>query len=878
MSSSIKNSQLIIKEEDWYLKDLDFAYSALKTSQNGLSNSEAISRLQQNGPNSIQEYKAKPAWLILAHQFSDFMIIVLFVAAAIAGLVGEIADSFVILAIILLNGIIGFIQEFNAEKAMIALKKMNALNSLVIRNNHLIPVPAANLVTGDIVVLEAGNIVPADLRLIEAAQLKIEEASLTGESHAVEKHSNSLHDAHLPINDRNNMAYKGTLIVNGRGLGLVVATGMNTEIGKIAFMLAEEEVSTPLQKRLKKFGKNLSFVIFIICILYFSFGLWRGEEVLSLLLTSVSLAIAAIPEALPAFVVIALAFGAKRMMKQKVLIRKLPSVETLGSVTYICSDKTGTLTENKMSVEEVCLNDMVLNKQDLIRFYNDDAFKLLFSAMALNNDVAWGENDSVIGDPTEVAIYNIAFEHNYHKNVLLKNFPRVAEIPFDSNRKCMTTIHKWENNYIIFTKGAVEAVISKCEISSNVLNEKYLMHSDKMAAEGLRVIGFGYRILSQLPEQITEEKIENNLIVVGICGMMDPPREEAKEAIKHCKTAGIHTVMITGDHLLTGKAIAKRLGIIESEDDMVVIGKQLSKMSEKELIDNVKKIKVYARVSPEQKLNIVKALQQNGQFVAMTGDGINDAPSLKSADIGVAMGITGTDVSKEAAHMILLDDNFATIVKAIREGRRIFDNIKKFIRYILTGNLAEVWAILLASILGLPIPLLPIHILWINLVTDGLPGLALAGEPAEKEIMNKPPRHPKESIFAGGLWFFILWVGFLTGAIATGIQYLGIQYNFHWQTMVFSTLCFSQLALVLTIRSESQSIFKLGLFSNIYVLLVVLFTLILQFATIYVPFFNSIFKTEPLTIIELAIVLAASLIVFVSVEINKFFITKQNRR
>ena len=855
---------------NFHTLDIEKTIETLDSSLIGLNSSEAERRLQEHGKNEITEQKKKPVWKMFLQQFADFMIVVLMIAAVLAGVIGDITDSYVILLIVILNAVIGFVQEYRAEKAMEALKKMAASNALVIRGRQTLSIPASNLVTGDVVILEAGNIIPADLRIIESAQLKVEEASLTGESHAVEKSTQPLYVENLPLGDRNNMAYKSTFVTYGRGKGIVVATGMKTELGKIAQMLSGDEVKTPLQKRLATFGKKISYIILLICVVFLLIGILRGDDPLTMLLTAISLAVAAIPEALPALIVITLALGAKRLVKQNALIRKLPAVETLGSVTYICSDKTGTLTLNKMTVEEVFVGDEIILKNYIKDFKKDEKLEWLLSAMALNNDVSIGENGISIGDPTEVAPYELAKNNSFIRNELETKFSRVAEIPFDSERKCMTTIHKWGNEYIAFTKGAVEVLISKDNSSTSEQKAKIISCSEKMAADGLRILGYTMRKLTALPPLISSETIETNLNVIGICGMMDPPREEVKEAVRICKTAGIKSVMITGDHLITAKTIAKRLGIIESENDLAITGSELALMNEQEFKDKVEHIRVYARVSPEQKLNIVKALQEKGQFVAMTGDGVNDAPSLKRADIGIAMGITGTDVSKEAAHMILLDDNFTTIVSAVKQGRRIFDNIRKFIKYILTGNSAEIWAIFLAPFFGLPIPLLPIHILWINLITDGLPGLALAAEPAEKGVMNRPPRNPKENIFSGGLGVHILWVGLLMGIVSIGMQAYAISTNnSHWQTMVFTVLCFSQMGHVFAIRSDSQSLFALGIFSNKPLIGVITLTFILQFATIYVPFLNPIFKTEPLSLNEILMTLGVSSIVFFAVEIEK---------
>jgi len=864
---------------NFYILDIEKTIDLLDTSPDGLSHAVAEQRLLENGPNEIAAYKKKTVWRMLLHQFADFMILILIVAAVVAGAMGDVTDTIVILIIVILNAIIGFVQEFRAEKAMDALKKMVSVNATVLREGSVLSIPSVQLVVGDVILLETGNIIPADIRLIEVAQLKIEEASLTGESHPVEKNTNALSDEDIPLGDRKNMAYKSTFVTYGRAKGIVVATSMDTELGKIAGMLQQEEIKTPLQKRLAIFGKKLAVIVLIICTIFFAVGILRGEDVFLMLLTAISLAVAAIPEALPAIISIALAIGAKRMIRQNALIRNLPAAETLGSVTYICSDKTGTLTLNKMTVQEIFSDEInLVSAKDILQHSKKEKIDYLLTAMSLSNDVAESEDGTILGDPTEVAFYNLAKENQFLKSTLEKTQPRVAELPFDSERKCMTTIHEQEGKYVAFTKGALDVLLEKSSGLSKVEKEKWKQQGDNMAAEGLRVLGFSMRAFPAIPEHITVDFIENNLTIIGIVGLIDPPREEVKQAILECKTAGIKPVMITGDYPLTAKSIAKQLGILEAEDDLAVTGIELSKMSAKEFGDKVEHIKVYARVSPEQKLNIVKALQDKGQFVAMTGDGVNDAPSLKRADIGVAMGITGTDVSKEAADMILLDDNFSTIVKSVKQGRRIFDNIRKFIKYTMTSNSGEIWTIFLAPFFGLPIPLLPIHILWINLVTDGLPGLALASEPAEKGIMERPPRHPKESIFANGLGVHILWVGLLMGIVSIVTQAMSIKMgNTHWQTMVFTVLCFSQMGHVFAIRSERQSFFEQGPFSNLPLLGAVLLTFGLQMATIYVPFLNPIFKTSPLTFNELMIALAFSSVVFVAVEIEKVVVRFKKR-
>ncbi|QEC70086.1 cation-translocating P-type ATPase [Panacibacter ginsenosidivorans] len=854
---------------NWHLEDIDKVLEITGSSKEGLSTTEAGKRLLEYGPNEITQVHRRSAWLLLLQQFKDFMILILVVAAIISGLLGDVTDTLVIVAIVILNAVIGFIQEYRAEKAMESLRKMTATNVQVFRDNTILSMPSDILVPGDIILLEAGNILPADIRLIEAVQVKVNEASLTGESLPVEKQTDTLNAQVLPLGDYTNMAFKGTFVTGGRGKGVVIATGMNTELGKVARLLQQPEVQTPLQKRLASFGRNLAYIILFICFVVFAIGFLKGEDVILMLMTSLSLAVAAIPEALPAVITIALAIGAKKMVRKNVLIRKLPAVETLGSVTYICTDKTGTLTLNKMTVEEIAGNDFsIYDNCNTSEKYSGNEYRLLMLAMALNNDVYRDKDNNLIGDPTEIALFEFASAAGYDKTKMEKQYPRVAEIPFDSKRKCMTTIHRYGDEFIAFTKGATEVLLQKIKDPSSV--EKWQKPLDNMTGKGLRVLGFATRKFDVLPASITPDTIEEQLNLQGLTGLIDPPREEARQAVQECKTAGINPVMITGDHPVTAAVIARRLNIIETEDDRIITGAELSSMSDRDLLEIVDDIKVYARVSPEQKLNIVKALQKKGAYVAMTGDGVNDAPALKRADIGVAMGITGTDVAKEAAHMILLDDNFASIVKAVKEGRKIFDNTRRFIRYVLTGNTAEILTIFLAPFFSLPIPLLPIHILWINLVTDGLPGLALTAESAEENIMHRPPRNPKQSIFDDGLGIHVLWVGLLLASLTIGTQAYAIHVNdSHWQTMVFTVLCLGQLTYAMAIRSETLSLFRQGIFSNRALIFTVVITFILQLAIIYFPFLNMIFKTEPLSIKDLVFCIAVSMVVFVVVEAKK---------
>jgi P-type Ca2+ transporter type 2C len=835
----------------------------------GLSQAEATSRLAAHGKNVLETRRERRWPAMLAAQFTDFMILVLLGAALIAGLLGEAGDAIVILVIVVLNAIIGFVQELRAERAMAALRRLAPHNARVIRDGAAQVVEAPQLVPGDVVWLEAGDVVPADVRLIEVARLQTEEAALTGESLPVEKGTEPIEDRDAPLGDRSAMVYKGTLITHGRGRGVVVATGMRTELGRIATLLTTSEGQTPLQRRLAHFGYRLALAVLAVCALLFVVGWLHGEPIVTMFLTAVSLAVAAIPESLPAVVTIALALGAARMVRKSALIRRLPAVETLGSVTFICADKTGTLTENRMRLETAFAAGMT--NRGLPRV-DATPWRELGMAMALCNDARRDGDGRMLGEPTEAAL--LAAIPGEALAAWTSSYARVAEVPFDSHRARMSTLHRDGGGALLLVKGAPESVLPRCTLEltpggPGPLTGEAERAVQSLATEGQRVLAFAMKPLTAVPGSLDPETLEQGLILVGLAGLIDPPRAGVAEAVAACRTAGITPVMITGDHAATARAVATRLGIIEP-NDRVLTGPELARLSDAELATVVSSLRVYARTSPEQKIRIVDALQARGELVAMTGDGVNDAPALKRADIGVAMGRIGTDVAREAAAMVLLDDDFATIVAAVREGRRIFDNIRKFVRFVMGGNCGELCTLFVATLIGLPVPLLPMHILWVNLVTDGLPGLALAAERAEPNVMQRPPRPPRESIFARGLWQHIVWVGLLIGALCIGTQTWAIAHGHeHWQSMVFTVLTLSQMAQVLAVRSERQSLLSLGIFSNLPLLSAVLLTFGLQLMLLYVPLFQAIFHTAPLSLAELAACVLLSATVLVAVELEK---------
>lgn len=865
----------------WYKKSKNEILQELDVDEkNGLSSTEALRRLEKYGKNKLETKKKKTLFKQFLSQLKDVMIYILIIAAIISAFLGEISDALIILLVIIINAVIGVIQESKAEKALDALKELSTPKALVKRDGSLKEILSEDIVPGDIVIIDAGRYIPGDLRLIDTANLKIEESAFTGESVPSEKDSSFLPDKEIPIGDQNNMAFMSTLATYGRGVGVVVGTGMNTEIGKIAKMIEQEENDeTPLQKKLSELGKILGFLAVGICILIFIISFFQGRDLLEMFLTSISLAVAAIPEGLPAIVAIVLALGVQRMVKKNAIIRKLPAVETLGSVSIICSDKTGTLTQNKMTVTTVYTNDSYIKESEFN--LNDNESKLLVDCMVLCNDATYSEK-SQTGDPTEIALLESPFKLNILKEKLEKEFKRIDEIPFDSDRKLMTTVNLVDDKKArVFTKGALDSILSICNkisINGKLLDftkeykAKVLENSNIMSDKALRVLAFAYKDISK--ENIVLDSLEKDLVFIGMVGMIDPPRLEVKDSIKLCKSAGITPVMITGDHKNTAFAIANELGIAE-DISQAITGHEIDKFKEEEFNEKIINYRVFARVSPEHKVKIVKAFKSHGNIVSMTGDGVNDAPSLKAADIGVAMGITGTDVSKGASDMILTDDNFSTIVSAVEEGRKIYLNIKKSIVFLLSCNLGEILTLFTAILLNWNSPLQPIHILWVNLITDSFPALALGVDKTKEDVMNNPPRNPKESIFIKSDKIQLIINGVLIGGITLFAFKLGERLYadslIHAQTMAFVVLSVSQLFLSLSLRSNTKSAFSLGLFSNKYLVYSILLGIFLQVIIISISFIANIFKVTPLLLYDWIVVILVSLIPFAINEILKLF-------
>ncbi|MCL1631482.1 cation-translocating P-type ATPase [Sporolactobacillus sp. CPB3-1] len=867
---------------NWFSVDAEEVLRELQTDRKqGLSHQEAASRLEKYGENKLKGKPKKSLVALFFAQLKDMLIYVLLGAAVITVLIGEYTDSIIILLVVILNAIIGVFQEFKAGKAIEALQKMTTPRALVRRDGDVIEIDSKDLVPGDLVVLDAGRYIPADLRLIESVNLQIEESALTGESVPSEKDAgHRFEDPKTPLGDLSNMAFMSTLVTYGRAEGVVVGTGMNTEIGKIAKGLDETETDlTPLQRRLAELGKTLGYVAIGICVLIFVIALIQRRDLFEMFLTAISLAVAAIPEGLPAIVAIVLALGVTRMSRINAIVKRLPAVETLGSVNIICSDKTGTLTQNKMTVLHVYTHRKFLDVPDEgTATAQETAEQKLIQTMVLCTDATYADGEGT-GDPTEIALLVLGEKYHMPKSEQEAGHERVAEKPFDSDRKLMTTLNKEGSRYRVHTKGAFDSIL-KVATHALVNGEKvpltdelkadYLRAAEEMSDQALRVLGAAYKDSDEL---IDPDEMEKGLTVLGLVGMIDPPRLEVKDSIRQAKEAGITPVMITGDHQHTAAAIAMQLGMADSLAQ-TISGSDLDALSDEELNHGITQYRVFSRVSPEHKVKIVKAFQSHGNIVSMTGDGVNDAPSLKSADIGVAMGITGTDVSKGASDMILTDDNFSTIVSAIREGRNIYNNIKKSVVFLLSCNLGEIVAILTSVLFFWPVPLLPTQILWINLITDTFPAIALGVDLGDKDVMKKKPRDPKESFFAGGAAWRALTGGLLIGLLTLAAFYFGLNEHGYqmWsgsipedvltyaETMAFVVLAVSQLFYSLSMRSATHSILRVGLFSNKYLIGAILLGLVLQFTVISVPFLASAFHVQMLTLRDWFIVLVFALI------------------
>jgi Ca2+-transporting ATPase len=912
---------------DWSNIDSTAALQLLKAdADRGLNQEEAARRLATYGPNELTEAERRGPWLILWEQLTSVLVLILIAAAALSAIVSDYKDAIVIIAVVVLFATLGFIQDYRADRAMAALKKLSVPVVRLCRNGEVREISARLLVPGDILMLEAGNVVPADCRLLECFNLRADEATLTGESVPVEKDVSTLELDHRALCDRHNMVFMGTVVVAGRGLALVVETGMRTELGRIAEILQDVPSKyTPLQLRLDQLGKTLGALALAVSAVIFGLGVMRGEGLTLMLLTAVSVAVAAVPEGLPAIVTVTLALGAQRMLKRQALIRKLLAVETLGSVTVICSDKTGTLTENRMTVTVIDVAGhrfdfsdhlgrgssptLAQGESETIRpITSDRALSLLLTGMALCNDAVVrpeGEEgeQQALGDPTEVALAVAAARAGLWKKKLDTDLPRISELPFDSERKRMTTVHQVSSPsvlaypglgiichadaelsepYVAFVKGAVDGLVQRSSYAvvegrvtplTAELSRQLTNANDELARNGMRVLGIAARPLATVPLRLIPEQLERELIFVGLVGMIDPPRIAVKNAVQTCKTAGIRPVMITGDHPLTATNIARALGIMDH--GRALTGHDLDQMSAEDLRQMVDEVSVYARVSAEHKLRIVKALQDRGHIVAMTGDGVNDAPALKKANIGVAMGVTGTDVTKEAAGMVLLDDNFATIVAAVEEGRVIYDNIRKYIKYSIAGNIGKILVVLTGPLVGMPLTLLPLQLLWLNLLTDGLLGLGLGVEKPESSVMQRPPYQPSESIFARGMGQHIIWLGPLIGLVALGVGYWYWQSgDSQWQTMTFTTLSFLQIGQALGVRSNRDSLFSIGIASNPLLLTMCFLTFALQIAVVYFQPLQFVFGTQALSLADLGTSLGLSSFVFLMIEIEKWVLRR----
>ncbi|WP_291561569.1 MULTISPECIES: cation-translocating P-type ATPase [unclassified Clostridium] len=873
----------------WFSKSSEEVLKEFQTNSiTGLTSKEVEEKKKQFGLNKFATKKPRTKIQMFFSQLQDILIYILIAAAILSAVVGEVSDTIIIGVVILINAIVGMVQEAKAEKALDALKQLSTPKAIVKRDGELTEIPSEEVVPGDVIIIDAGRYIPCDLRLIESANLKIEESALTGESVPVDKDANILITSDdISLGDQKNMAFMSTLATYGRGIGIAVGTGMNTEIGKIAKMLDESEnEQTPLQKKLEELGKILGFLAIGVCIAMFVIGLLQGRDKLEMFMISISLAVAAIPEGLAAIVTIVLAIGVQKMIKQNAIIRKLPSVETLGSVNIICSDKTGTLTQNKMTVVKF-YSDNILDDIDKLNI-NNPIHKLLIENMVLCNDATAREN-SKTGDPTEIALLEAGNMFNIYKEDLESSHKRMDEVPFDSDRKLMTTVNKYDNEYYVMTKGATDNLLNICTnayINNEIiplteeLKDTFLKSAYDMSDDALRVLGCAYKIIPSTNVEINN--LENDLTFVGLVGMIDPPRLEVKDSIALCKKSGIKTIMITGDHKNTAFAIAKELEIVNDITE-VISGADLDKLPDEELSNKIDSLRVFARVSPEHKVKIVKAFKSKGNIVSMTGDGVNDAPSLKAADIGVAMGITGTDVAKGASDMILTDDNFSTIVSAIKEGRNIFNNIKKSVVFLISCNAGEIVSLFFAILLGWATPLNATHILWVNLITDTFPALALGMDPGDKDVMNKKPRNPKSSIFKGSTLSLVangILIGSLTliafvygartyGGADVSLLAMPKQVLIHAQTLAFTVLSGTQLIHSLNMRNETKSIFQIGLFSNMYLIGAIILGFLLQLIVISVTPIANLFGVYKLTINDWEFVFLLSLVPLVFNEIAK---------
>lgn len=872
--------------------------------EKGLSDNLVKERMSKYGLNKLKEGKKKSVAELFFAQLNDPLIYILIIAAIVSGFMGEISDTVIIMAVVVLNAVIGVSQEIKAEKSMEALKSLTTPKAYVIRNGETVEIDSENIVPGDIVVLDAGRFIPCDLRLIETVNMQVEESALTGESVPVNKDADLIIDEEkVPLGDRKNLAFSSTLVTNGRGKGVAIATGMDTEIGKIADMLQEEDEETPLQKKLADIGKLLGIIALAICAAMFLIAVFQKRDIFEMFLTAVSLAVAAIPEGLPAIVSIVLAIGMQKMVKKNAIVRRLPSVETLGACNIICSDKTGTLTQNKMTVMKYYLDGQIKKQEDMD--VNNAYEKLLIEGLMLCSD-ATSDGKNFTGDPTEVALIDSGLKHSINPEKLNKDNPRLNEAPFDSSRKMMSVINDYNNEYIVFTKGATDVLLDRVNFAlkdgeivsiTDEIKKEVMASVDSFSEDALRVLALACKKVDNY-EGLDEKDMEKDLIFIGLVAMIDPPRLEVKDSVDICKKAGITTCMITGDHQKTAFAIAKELGIADNYDQTMP-GTEIDNYSDEELIDIVKSKRVFSRVSPEHKVRIVKAYKGSDNIVSMTGDGVNDAPSLKAADIGVAMGITGTDVAKGASDVVLTDDNFKTIVQAVEEGRNIYANIKKSVIFLLSCNIGEIISIFFSVLLGWPIPLQSVHLLWVNLITDTFPAISLGMDPGDKEVMKDKPRHSSESLFHNRIWFLVLngiFIGFITlfafvlGAmmysnikdlptLLTHMTSLDLPENdiaeMHARTMAFATLSVSQLFHAFNLRHETKSIFKVGLTTNKFLVYSLFGGLIIQLFVFYIPFLASAFKVVPLEIVDWMIVIGLSLILVILNEISKFFMRQK---